>query len=631
MAGQLLKWLTSDKNGTDDFPCGNCNCSDCNGPSATADCFYDLHINLARKRGVSWCKPGMVARSITPSSIESRSRTNSLAEPRSRTNSNSMVKSIRSNSFSRPHAGSLSQFESEPEYYSAGGFQSEDAVGTLTIGTGQVTKIIESPITSKKKKKKKRTSSTSNDLQPKESVDELLASLEAEKKAHNVDVRRFQMQVDSLLRSLKQKSLEQEELTKKLEETTSYSDALVAKHNNQKIQQMLDQEFIQQHVALKENVKASSRAFDDFVSGQLFVKPFFQCDEEWPGSGSVFLFYLARGAHVVIPYLVNSLVNTGLASRMVLVGACAWNCYLSMPLDSEDIDFVVQGGSSDELKAAVEHAVNEAAKIPEVRLALDILDAVSKTTRRWSGASFGSESGSTHIDAVSDLILACKNATTQSDEYGSVDDERYKQSLRVVPNQHGWRIQLGHRALIDLCPAESSIDNLKIGRRAPLSKVLPTAIHWPYDCNDNPIVQVAHPQCLLNYMRISLDSGHHWRLQKDLPRLRTLAQEAFLQNAAGNPEPPFGDSNMLEEFHSLLEKYDVMGYGFIKQLMQQQAQLTQVTMIGKAKSGKKFENEGCEAIDAKPREIKELTKAEKKKERKLQEKQSKAQNLKYVK
>ena len=57
-----------------------------------------------------------------------------------------------------------------------------------------------------------------------------------------------------------------------------------------------------------------------------------------------------------------------------------------------------------------------------------------------------------------------------------LQDARYQQYFRIVPNQHGWRVLLAHRVLLDLCPAEASVGPMLVGMNAVMSNVLPSTV-----------------------------------------------------------------------------------------------------------------------------------------------------------
>ena len=56
-----------------------------------------------------------------------------------------------------------------------------------------------------------------------------------------------------------------------------------------------------------------------------------------------------------------------------------------------------------------------AAQAPKVRLALDILDAVSKQTRRWSGSSFGGDSVTqSHQVEIASIVQSVKDSAARA-------------------------------------------------------------------------------------------------------------------------------------------------------------------------------------------------------------------------
>lgn len=63
-----------------------------------------------------------------------------------------------------------------------------------------------------------------------------------------------------------------------------------------------------------------------------------------------------------------------------------------------------------------------------------------------------------------------------------------RECFRIKRNGNGWRVQLGHRALVDLGGMDEASGE-DTGCTIRLSSVLPTGLFWPYFSNVDPELQ----------------------------------------------------------------------------------------------------------------------------------------------
>ncbi len=87
---------------------------------------------------------------------------------------------------------------------------------------------------------------------------------------------------------------------------------------------------------------------------------------------------------------------------------------------------------------------------------------------------------------------------------------------------------------------------------ALLSCLLPTRLVVTYDRPADPLVRVASVPMLCHGLKLSLGSGHTWRLQKDLTRMRWISQDMCLQLLFG--EGPL--AKHANDLDALLVQYD---------------------------------------------------------------------------
>lgn len=107
----------------------------------------------------------------------------------------------------------------------------------------------------------------------------------------------------------------------------------------------------------------------------------------WDGTGNPFLFHLNRIGFMLIPKLVNALVERIGRANMVLVGGSAWNAYLTTPLDTDDVDFTVRSAACPSLYDHITSAVVELLNMDDVCTALASLQQVGEVwkERGWGG------------------------------------------------------------------------------------------------------------------------------------------------------------------------------------------------------------------------------------------------------
>jgi hypothetical protein len=102
-----------------------------------------------------------------------------------------------------------------------------------------------------------------------------------------------------------------------------------------------------------------------------FASPRLSSPARWTGAGSPYLLHLLYAAHVIQPHLVAEVHAACRARAMpttpVLVGACAWYAHAEVPIDTDDLDFVLVGSTDDDVKHILEAAVVAATAQVEVR------------------------------------------------------------------------------------------------------------------------------------------------------------------------------------------------------------------------------------------------------------------------
>ena len=251
-------------------------------------------------------------------------------------------------------------------------------------------------------------------------------------------------------------------------------------------------------------------------------------------------------------------------------------------------DFTV--GAAADPRALLEAAVGYACRHDAVRRRLAVVAAISDATKRTPKDA----DGRPNAEALAAAVAAAEAQTSVSHSSAADDGADgvlvgsavdYSAMLQPVPGDFGWRVKLGHRALIDLCctaaprpaspspaaadgpdgpaqptPASASGPAVTMNAESfaaplpprlhsvvPVSAVLPTKCMYSFGSPDhNPMIAVASPRVLLRHLGASLRSRCAWRIQKDLARLHLVAHAAQMA----------GDGQTLRLCAGLLGEYD---------------------------------------------------------------------------
>eukprot|EP00039_Didymoeca_costata_P004661 m.75341 g.75341 ORF g.75341 m.75341 type:complete len:844 (+) comp12494_c0_seq1:437-2968(+) len=232
----------------------------------------------------------------------------------------------------------------------------------------------------------------------------------------------------------------------------------------------------------------------------------------WAGQGSPYLLHLEYATHVILPHAVSLLLQEFGNGGIMLVGASAWGAYFKPMLDTEDMDFVVMKDNPN-IEKALEGVRTKLSLFQEVRRELAVLEAIS-SVGRWS-----------HV-AGKDGYAAYQERVITAEATMPVDGRDYGRSLVVEPNDKGFRLRLGHRALLDLSESDSASREFSF---APLSAMLPTSLLYTTDMSSELMVPVASPIVLTRHLELSLSSASPWRIKKDLTRLRLISHSVWVQ------------------------------------------------------------------------------------------------------
>ena len=281
--------------------------------------------------------------------------------------------------------------------------------------------------------------------------------------------------------------------------------------------------------------------------------------------------------------LIGACTLMSMTNSCMCSGASAWNAHFPVPVDTEDLDFTVSAAADPRalLAAAVVHACQHAAVHHRLAVVAAISDA-TKCTPRQAVDGRPNEALAAAVAAAETRSIAAATA--------SADGGDYSATLQLVPSDLGWRVKIGHRALIDVCAAAppplppvlpsptdgqdngagdfSGVDRDDTGpivtpvstsgpsfraaallapRLVPVAAVLPTKCLYQFGSPDhNPLVDVASPAVLLGQLAVSLRSRCAWRIQKDLARLHLVAHAAQMA----------GDCQTLRRCAGLLGEYE---------------------------------------------------------------------------
>eukprot|EP00049_Salpingoeca_infusionum_P001843 m.51425 g.51425 ORF g.51425 m.51425 type:complete len:760 (-) comp11239_c0_seq1:94-2373(-) len=267
----------------------------------------------------------------------------------------------------------------------------------------------------------------------------------------------------------------------------------------------------------------------------------------WDKQGSPYLHHLNVAVHNLLGILVDSLQRLKPQDALiVLVGAHGWNYYLETPLTTDDLDFGTTM-ASEAILPFLSSAVQDALDRDDVRLMLHRLQCIQQATADWRDLQKGD-----HM--YQQMCTLLEEAEAMVDP---PDDSFHNRLLRILPSDTGWRVQLGHRTLLDVTPIRKENQKLltsTTATHAALSQLLTTRHVFKYSCPLDPIIHVAPPSLLQRHLHYGLASGCTWRLNKDLSRLRFLSTIFVLQEVAY----PQGTALTLvsKGWESLLHKHD---------------------------------------------------------------------------
>jgi hypothetical protein len=141
---------------------------------------------------------------------------------------------------------------------------------------------------------------------------------------------------------------------------------------------------------------------------------------------------LEHASFFLTPFLVEQLQQSADKVQLVLVGQAAWNAYIKVPLETQELCFCSLDCDTAELFGVISHGLTQALKIPTVQHTLALLQNVQALSSNWFTP-----------EQLPEAERAAAVASIHAAERKSLQPEEFiNRTLRVIPHSTGWRIQV---------------------------------------------------------------------------------------------------------------------------------------------------------------------------------------------